>query len=287
MAYKIPSINQKGPNEEKTRGSSHLYYPIHKPTTSTSVKITVPQFCREVASIRRRDTDSYLREGRASLANAKLAKGSGIKGVSPLVSLPTISFPSSVPLDMMHLVHLGFIRDICALLSGQYFTNKKLNADQLRSLRGCMTAKDWVQLGVDMAKIGAPVSWGRFPRNIEKYIKGFKAEELCNFVIHYLLPLSFHRVDNSTYKQLQRLVLVLSLATSYEITYEEIEEIEKHLMIFLKWFYETYYQYREAQLPVCKYTVHSLLHMVDHIREWGPACYYWQYPEVLSPNIFV
>src|SRR6266516_6898910 len=131
-----------------------------------------------------------------------------------------------------------------------------------------------------MANIGAPVSWGRYPRNIEKYIKSFKAEELSNFLMHYLLPLSFKPVNSTTYHALQRLVLAMSLATSFELSYAEIKEIETHLVLFVEWFYKTYYRQSQNRLPVCKYTIHCLLHVIRDIRNWGSASYFWQFPEV-------
>jgi hypothetical protein len=131
-----------------------------------------------------------------------------------------------------------------------------------------------------MATIEGPVSWGRYPQNIEKYIKGFKAEELNNFLIHYLLPLTAGRVDADTYKALQQLVLIISLSTSYEITERQIEEIELLLRQFLQWFYKTYYANEPSRLPVCKYTVHGLLHLLHDLRNWGPVSYYWQFPQV-------
>ena len=175
----------------------------------------------------------------------------------------------------MHLVFLGFIRDLCALLNGTFF-----KAAHLNNHAGRMSEKDWRQLGVDMGNIGAPVSWGRYPRNIEKYIKGFKAEELSNFLLHYLLPLSFNRVNLATYRALQRLVLAISLATSFELKCLEIEEIERHLTLFVGWFYDTFYQRNYERLPVCKYTIHSLLHLIRDVRNWGSALYFWQFPEV-------
>jgi len=145
-----------------------------------------------------------------------------------------------------------------------------------------MSTKEWGALGVDMASIGAPVSWGRYPRNIAQYIKGFKAEELSNFLIHYLLPLIFNRVDNSTFRALQRLVFVSTMATSYELEASQISEIEIHVVKFAKWYYDTYYQNQYERLPACKYTIHVLLHLVQDIRNWGSTSYYWQYPEVSS-----
>ena len=78
-------------------------------------------------------------------------------------------------------------------------------------------------------------------------------------MLHYLLPLSFRRVNVTTYRALQRLVLAMSLVTSFELGNDEIAEIEKHLTLFVEWFYDTYYQRNYDRLPACKYTVHSLL----------------------------
>jgi hypothetical protein len=175
----------------------------------------------------------------------------------------------------MHLIYLGFVRGLCRLLNRTFFKEKELNEHQ-----GEMSTKDWTQLGVDMSRILSPKDWDRYPRDIAQHIKGFKAEELSNFLMHWLLPLTFNRVNTNTYKALQRLVLAISLATSPEIKYAEIEEVEKHLTSFLIWFYNTYHQQHLRRLPVCKYTVHALMHLVRDIRSWGSACYFWQFPEV-------
>jgi len=203
---------------------------------------------------------------------------SGVKGVSILASLGTVTIPESCPFDVMHLVFMGFVRDLCKLLNGSFFKSKELNRHS-----GRMSENDWKKLGVDMARIEAPVSWGRYPRNIEKYMKSFKAEELFNFLVHYLLPLTFGRVSAKTYQALERLVLAVSLSVSYEITHDEITEIEQHLEAFVKWYYETFYDNNYERLPACKYTVHCILHIGQGIRNWGSASYFWQFPQVRIP----
>jgi len=122
----------------------------------------------------------------------------------------------------------------------------------------------------------------RYPRNIEKYIKGFKAEELGTFLIWYLLLLSFRRVNETTYRALQRLVFFVSKATATEITNDEIMEMDYQLQQILDWFYTTFYRNTAKNLPVCKYTVHGLTHLIKNIRDWGPASYFWQFAEVSS-----
>ena len=113
--------------------------------------------------------------------------------------------PEFAPFDVIRLVYLGLVRDVCALLNSNYFKEEGFNDHDASML------KERVSLGARMAEIKPLVSWARYPRNIEQYIKGFKAEELSNFVIHHLLPLSFNRVSQPTYCTLQRLVLLAIL----------------------------------------------------------------------------
>ena len=161
------------------------------------------------------------------------------------------------------------------LSTGVFFKEAALNEHD-----GGMLTKDWAQLGIDMSQIRSPKDWGRSPCNISLNLKSFKAEELSNFLIHWLLPLIFNRVTPSIYNALQSFVLAISLATSPELEYSEIDEIGKHLALFLKWFLNTYYQENNRRLPVCKYTVHALMHLVRDVRNWGPACNFWQFAEV-------
>lgn len=233
-----------------------------------------------------RTSESYQEDGRASLDNSDLATHSGVKGISPLVSLATISIPDCCPFDIMHLVYLGFVRDLCALLNGTFF-KVPIHLDGIK-----MSAESWKQLGTDMEKIEAPVAWGRYqsiicllicryPRNIAVHIKGFKAEELGTFLIRYLLPLSFQRVSTTTFRALQRLVFVISKAISFEISYEEMVQMDEQLKLFLDWFYTSIYGGNNTRLPACKYTVHALSHLIKNVRDWGSASYFWQFTEVL------
>ena len=131
-----------------------------------------------------------------------------------------------------------------------------------------------------MSNIKAPFSWGSAYLDIAQCIKEFTAEELNNFLTRYLLPLSYKRVNPVAYRALQRLVLAITLATSPEISNDEIEEIETQLTQFVEWFYKTYYQQNQDRLSACTYTIHALLHIPRDVRNWGSALYFSQVPLV-------
>ena len=81
----------------------------------------------------------------------------------------------------MHLVYLKFVRDLCKLLNGTFFKDNHPNENAAR-----MELREWEVMGAEMAKIESPESWGRPSRDIAVYIAGFKAEDLSNFLIHYI-----------------------------------------------------------------------------------------------------
>ena len=280
--YKIAFKSQR---TENVGQKTQYYYPLKPPNRfPTDFSITEKAEYRQCNSydlnnLPLRSPQEYRRDGEASLCDPRKTTASDVKGVSPFAHLSTISIPYSCPFDVMHLVFLGFVRDLCALLNGSFFKEQHLNDHA-----GRMTKANWEALGSDMSKIEAPTSYGRDPRDIAKYIKGFKAEDLSNFLIHYLLPLSFQRVSAHTYQALQHLVLAISLATSYQILDTELDEIEHHLKSFTEWYYATFYQRQYARLPACKYTIHALLHLAREVRNWGSASYFWQYAEVSCPG---
>jgi hypothetical protein len=269
---------KKGPDGENTT----YYFPLHPPDGRQR---NIQTWREDINTLSYRTHEQYLEDGEkgscstlSKKALEQVRKETGVKGISILADLSTIVVPESIPFDIMHLVYIGLMRDICRLVIGDYFKDQNCNVNEAG-----MSSKDWDELGMDMAKIEAPVSWGRYPRNIAKHIKGFKAEELQNFLIHYLLPLFFNRVPEATYRALQRLVYIISLAIGFQIKDEDIEAIEHHLPMFLKWFYDTFYQNQTKRLPACKYTIHCLLHIPTNLRDWGPSPYYWQFPEVCLP----
>ena len=123
--------NKNGQALQRTQ----YYYPIHPPTTSRAAHNI------NVDDLPYRTEAQYLVDGAASLENPRSAVDSGVKGISPFVQLATISFPESAPFDVMHLVFLGFVRDLCALLNGSYF---KPEQNPLNESDGRMSKGEWV-----------------------------------------------------------------------------------------------------------------------------------------------
>jgi Transposase family tnp2 len=275
-------VTQTGPNKGKTGQQTRYYYPLlppnkFPPNISSEQKERTSQLpsYQIYDELPFRNHDEYIEHGEICTADGTLRHVFGVKAVSPFTHLPTIKFPDSLPFDIMHLVFLNFVRDLCALFNGSYFKKAAFNKHS-----SSLSAQEWTAFGADMSNIESPTSWGRPPRDISKYIGSFKAEDFNNFLLYYLLPLIHRRVPTNTFTALRRWVLLITTATSIEIRYTEMDLIESQLRLFMTWFYNTFYQQDHERLPVCKYTEHCLIHIAHDIRNWGSATYYWQFPEV-------
>jgi Transposase family tnp2 len=103
--------------------------------------------------------ESYKRDRQQNMnapTSAKQTNVMGVTSISPFASLSAISIPDCSPFDVMHLVFLGFTRDLCRLLNGSYFTVPRSDLQGVQ-----MTTKEWEAVGAGMAKVEAPISWGR------------------------------------------------------------------------------------------------------------------------------
>ena len=204
-----------------------------------------------------------------------ISRTTGIMSRSILFRLPSIRFPYLFPIDVMHLIYLGLTRDIVSLLNGTYFSGTGTSRDTSKPY--CIQEKVWKEIGREMGSARIPAGYGRQTRNIDKYIKSFKAEECATFLHNLSLHLLRSRDSNEVYAMLMKLVLGISLAINYVVS--DTDEIRTLLREFVVDYYRIFYGGDYEMLKVCKYTIHSVLHIADCVEWWGSAANFWQYPE--------
>ena len=170
--------------------------------------------------------------------SGQVAKETGIKGQSILFRIPSIRFPYSFPIDVMHLIYLGLTRDLVALLNDSYFSGAGASRDT--SQPSCIQEKVWREVRREIGNARIPTGYGRQMRNIDKYIKSFKSEECAIFLHNLALHLLRNRVFNDVYLMFMKLVLGISLAINYTIV--DTNEIHHLLKEFVVNFYAIFYR---------------------------------------------
>jgi hypothetical protein len=222
----------------------------------------------------------------------KLSKQFGVKGVSILMHIPSIYYPSSFPYDFMHLVYEGVIKNLVMLWTGNFKGLDEGNGSYE------LSPKVWEAIGRATAASGStiPLSFGARPPNVADD-KSATTADTWSFWMLYLGPvLLSRRFKNEVYfKHFVELVTLIQTCLQFEITKDEIltlragfekwvEKYERYVSHIyysntLKlWQGRLYYQYSPSRLSACPITIHALLHIADSIQDAGPVWTYWTFP---------
>jgi len=243
--------------------------------------------------------DSFIAQAKSMVSmpteiwQEELSKAYGIKGVPLLSALRSLRFPQSFPYDFMHLIWENLILNLVLFWSGNY---KGMDEGQPYIL----APNIWQVVGATSANATKmiPSSFGASIPNPAKDSSYFTSSTWSVWSL-FIAPTMLRRrfPDERYYEHFCSLVRVLNLCLQFEISKEEIDEIESGIC---KWVvdYERcvppsvsenskaglihasslYYQHKSERLPACPLTIHALLHIPDQIRWMGPCWTTWAFP---------
>lgn len=178
----------------------------------------------------------------------------GVKGHSVLT--PYINLISSVPVDYMHAVLEGVTKS----LINSWFDSK--NHGKMFYLGRHVEDIDHILL-----RIKPPHEFRRTPRSIHT-VKYWKASEYRAWLLFYSLPVLLNFLPSDYIYHLSLLVCSIHILLSSGISSSEIQM--SHLMLVR--YYELLPQLYSQTM--CSSNAHSLIHLCDFVRQWGPLwCY--------------
>jgi hypothetical protein len=212
----------------------------------------------------------------------------GLVKTSILLHLPSLHFPKSFPLDLMHCVLQNLTPQIYTLMGGRQKTEKaKANAEiklrkkfarehdiddnaivvpqQPAPFDGYLTTKEWDQIGAAQreSRRTIPTSLGQAPRPINVHFNGYKAMEWEAWLVRDgpALLSNIEPVFNPFLENFLLLRKIYLQAKSWKITTTDVEEIRADCRIFVRTFEELYYGDEPGRLKQCKINGHALLHL--------------------------
>ncbi|KDQ49559.1 hypothetical protein JAAARDRAFT_200773 [Jaapia argillacea MUCL 33604] len=138
----------------------------------------------------------------------------------------------------------------------------------------------WEEVGRETAEAvkDIPSVFVRALSNITTDRSGFTAESWA-FWLTYLAPILLeNRFSDPKYHQhLCELAEIMKTCVQFEITDDELNDLEKCIISWVEDYERYYYQYEENRLLTCPLVVHGLLHVVQDIRYCGPVWTTWTF----------
>lgn len=170
--------------------------------------------------------------------------------VSPLTEIPGLGMVSNFVLDYMHLICLGVMRKLLFIWVSGNVPSLKMPSKIVDEISDRMTdISDYI-----------PVEFSRKPRTLRE-IKRWKATEMRQFLLYTGLIVLKDKVDEAIY---QNFLLLHSAVFILIHNIAEVDLAEQLLQIFVSHSIELYGQ------TFCTYNVHSLLHITDDVKRFGP-----------------
>jgi hypothetical protein len=159
----------------------------------------------------------------------RLSKKYGIKGVSILSHLYSLSFPLSFPYNFMHLIWENLIPNLVLFWTGN-FKGLDEGTGEYK-----LQPKVWEAIGAATTAAGAtiPSVFGTRPPNPATNKAAYSAEA-WSFWTMYLGPVLLRRRfrNDRCYKHFIELVKLLQICLQFEISTEEVQTMRKG---FIKW----------------------------------------------------
>ncbi|KAH8151229.1 uncharacterized protein LAJ45_03772 [Morchella importuna] len=137
----------------------------------------------------------------------------------------------------------------------------------------------WDRIGEEIAgsRASIPSAFGKAFRDI-KYHASYKATELMNFM-HLISPIVLNqRLPAEYYSHWHHFVLASEKARRYQLSMEDVAEMERDMVQVVTGYERLYYQYKLSKIRGCTTQVHGLLHLGMAMKVCGPNPIYHQYP---------
>ncbi|KAH7985680.1 hypothetical protein HPB49_026311 [Dermacentor silvarum] len=221
---------QTGEVVQRGRGRARIY-PVQEPEPKQR---TPKSFARHV--------DKAHRSGKPSC---------GIKGASVLFFMAFIQFPSSFVVDYMHAVCNGFVRTTAFL----WFSHKRQNEFSLGS--------HLQEINERLSQLTPVWETTRLPRSLLE-MKYWKASEWRDWLLFFSPVVLKGFLPSRYYKNWMKFVAIMHFCLQSSIPMVKIRKVRRLMVQFLKDYEELYGQ------ESMTYNAHILVHMVDHVDQWGP-----------------
>lgn len=219
----------RGLRVPETRITTH-YVPLHRslhPQVRADPTLT-PIY--DAHALPLRTHGALLEQGRkvqqaaTTAAAERLGKEYGIKGVPILSRLPSLQFPTSFPYDFMHLIWENLVKNLILLWTGDF---KGLDEG---SESYVLDSSVWESIGAAGSLSGQSIPSAYGPRvpNIQADRSNVSAEMWSMWTLYIGPVLLRRRFKKPKYfRHFVRLVRLLHICLQFEITAEEIDQLDR------------------------------------------------------------
>ncbi|EUC56942.1 transposase family Tnp2 protein [Rhizoctonia solani AG-3 Rhs1AP] len=206
-------------------------------------------------------------------ARKRLGQAFGINSRPVFSRLKSIDLAICAPYDAMHLLFENLVPNMIRHWTGGFKGLDQGTGDYE------IPGNEWAEVGRLTARAGKTIPSafvGTLPNIAEDEIL-YKAEGY-SFFFQYIAPVVLEgRLPDKYYEHFLLMREIFILALQFELTFDDLDQLQQMINTWIAQYEEYYYQYDPARLPTCPLTIHALLHLPHYIRTSGPLWTSWAF----------
>lgn len=183
----------------------------------------------------------------------------GLKGISPLLSVPAFQIVDGFVIDYMHAILAGVISKVTDL-----FFNSSSHGKEYY-------IKDSSLFDSRLLAITPPQSISRRPQSVEQRAH-WKCKEWRSFLLYYCLPCLDGFLPKKYFNNLKLLVAGIHILLRDSILQDELSDAESLLSGFILGYNKLYGDENMT------YNIHLCTHLTHMVSQWGPLWVYSAFP---------
>ncbi|KAG8681606.1 hypothetical protein FRC11_000908, partial [Ceratobasidium sp. 423] len=203
----------------------------------------------------------------------QLAKRFGVNGRPIFTRLKSIDLAACSPYDAMHLLFENLVPNMIRHWTGRFKGLGQGMGDYE------LAPHDWAEIGrlTAQATKTIPSEFVGMLPDIAQDENLYKAKAYA-FWVQYLAPILLEgQLLEKYYEHFLLMREIIVLALQFELTYNNVEQLQAMVNTWVVQYEEYYYQHEANRLPTCPLTIHALLHLPYYIRTSGPLWTSWAF----------
>ncbi|CUA77976.1 hypothetical protein RSOLAG22IIIB_12956 [Rhizoctonia solani] len=203
----------------------------------------------------------------------QLAQRFGLNSRPVFSRLRSLDLSTCAPYDAMHLLFENLVPNMINHWFGTFKGLDEGSGNYTISLEGC---KKIGRLTVKAVRT-TPSAFVGTLHDIFEDRHLYKAEGYSYWFQYLGAVLLEEWLPQQYYEHYLLMRNIIDMVLQFEITDDELDELEQMVNQWVSEYEQYYYQYEAIRLPTCTLTIHALLHMPRTIRKAGPLWTSWAF----------
>ena len=198
-----------------------------------------------------------------SQSNIKL----GISRKPKIILLKGISWSQSFPLGTMHLLFNNIPILLTQLYSGKFNLNEPYKI-----------GSKFESIGKMVENVKIPSYFTRTPINIHSSRRLYKCKDWKYWICIYSSGILKRYLPDKYWQHWELFVDIVNIFLRHQLTLADLRQIQQLCEDFVIGYEKLYYRFKEDRLNLCRYSIHSLLHLSQCLEIIGPCYTFWEFP---------